>query len=142
MLFPSPTRRDFLRQAAMLAIGTSALVRLRPARANAAPAPFSSGTTTPSFFLPGDACDCHMPIYDSCFPVAPTTKQRPPPATVDMYRLLQRRLGTSRTVGVTPLTYGIDNSCTLDALAQFGRTARGIAVAYGNISDADRKRPA
>ena len=34
------------------------------------------------------------------------------------YRRLQQRLGTQRTVVVTPSTYGTDNACTLDALNQ------------------------
>jgi predicted TIM-barrel fold metal-dependent hydrolase len=57
-----------------------------------------------------------------------------------MYRLLQRRLGTSRNVVVTPSTYGTDNRCTLDALAQFGSTARGVAVADAGISDEELRR--
>jgi predicted TIM-barrel fold metal-dependent hydrolase len=137
---PSHTRRNFLRQAALLTIGTSTLAQMLPAAADSPPVPFSSGTDTPSFRLPADACDCHMHIYDSRFPAAPTAKLRPPPATVDMYRLLQRRLGTSRNVVVTPSTYGTDNRCTLDALLQFGPTARGIAVADDSISDAELKR--
>jgi predicted TIM-barrel fold metal-dependent hydrolase len=81
-----------------------------------------------------------MHIYDSRFPAAPGAKLRPPDATVDMYRLLQRRLGTTRNVVVTPSTYGTDNRCTLDALTQFGPAARGIAVADESISDEELKR--
>lgn len=131
----SPTRRAFLRQAAMTALGATAMLRLGNAAADAAQAPLSSGTDAPSFTMPADACDCHMHIYDSRFPAAPGAKLRPADATVAMYRLLQRRLGTSRNVVVTPSTYGTDNRCTLDALAQFGPTARGIAVADTGIGD-------
>ena len=38
----------------------------------------------------------------------------------DDYRLLQKRLGLTRNVGVTPSTYGTDNSVTLDAIAKLG----------------------
>ena len=69
-----------------------------------------------------------MHIYDSRFPVAPNAKLRPPDATVDAYRLFQKRIGTTRNVVVTPSTYGTDNSVTLDAMAKLGGTARGVAV--------------
>lgn len=124
----------------MLAVGTSTLTRFHTAAADAAPIPFGSGTDAPSFTVPGNACDCHMHIYDSRFPTAPGARLRPADATVDMYRRLQRQLGTTRNVVVTPSTYGTDNSCLLDALAQFGPSARGIAVADTRISDEELKR--
>ena len=90
--------------------------------------PNSSGIGRPKLSAPPNACDCHMHIYDSRFPVSPTAKLRPPDATVDDYRRLQKRLGTTRNVVVTPSTYGTDNSCTLDAMAKLGASARGVAV--------------
>lgn len=120
-------RRTFLRRTALLALAGSVL-------------PYSAraGDTVPP--LPPDACDCHMHVYDGRFPPAPQARLRPPPATVDMYRSVQRRLGTQRTVVVTPSTYGTDNSCTLDALHQFGNQARGIAVLDTSVSDAELER--
>jgi predicted TIM-barrel fold metal-dependent hydrolase len=41
---------------------------------------------------------------------------------------VQQPLGIERAVVVQPTGYGFDNSCTLDALAQFGDAARGIAL--------------
>ena len=104
------------------------------------PAPWSSGTEPPKLKAPRNACDCHMHIYNSRFPVAPNAKLRPPDATVDDYRLLQSRIGTTRNVVVTPSTYGTDNSCTLDALAALGATARGVAVVDTSVTDAELKR--
>ncbi len=104
------------------------------------PAPWSSGTESPKLKAPPNACDCHMHIYDSRFPVAPNAKLRPPDATVDDYRLLQKRIGTTRNVVVTPSTYGTDNSCTLDAIAKLGATARGVAVVDTSVADAELKR--
>ena len=104
------------------------------------PAPWSSGTEPPKLKAPPNACDCHMHIYDSRFPVAPNAKLRPPDATVDDYRLLQKRIGTTRNVVVTPSTYGTDNSCTLDAIAKLGTTARGVAVVDTSVADAELKR--
>jgi len=81
-----------------------------------------------------------MHIYDDRFPASPTATLRPPNATVNDYRALQARLGTKRTVIVTPSTYGTDNRCLLDALAQFGPDARGIAVVDASVSSGELKR--
>ena len=104
------------------------------------PAPWSLGTEPPKLKAPPNACDCHMHIYDSRFPVAPNAKLKPADATVDDYRLLQKRIGTTRNVVVTPSTYGTDNSCTLDAIAKLGTTARGVAVVDTSVADAELKR--
>jgi predicted TIM-barrel fold metal-dependent hydrolase len=54
------------------------------------------------------------------------------------YRLLQKRIGTSRTVVVQPAAYGTDNRVTLDAIAQLG-DARGVAVVHPTVTDAELK---
>jgi predicted TIM-barrel fold metal-dependent hydrolase len=102
--------------------------------------PWSSGTEAPKLKAPPNACDCHMHIYDSRFPVAPNAKLRPPDATVDDYRLLQKRIGVTRNVVVTPSTYGTDNSVSLDAMARFGATAHGVVVVDTSVADAELKR--
>ena len=102
--------------------------------------PWSSGTAPPKLKPPRNACDCHMHIYDSRFPVASTAKLRPGDATVDDYRLLQKRIGTTRNVVVTPSTYGTDNACTLDAMAKLGASARGVAVVDTSVTDTELKR--
>ena len=57
------------------------------------------------------------------------------------YRLLQRRLGTTRNIVVTPSAYGTDNSCTLDALTKFGPdTTRGVAVVDTTVPDEELRR--
>ena len=102
--------------------------------------PWSAGTEPPKLKAPPNACDCHMHIYDSRFPVAPNAKLRPPDATVDAYRLFQKRIGTTRNVVVTPSTYGTDNSVRLDAMTKLGATARGVAVVDTSVTDAELKR--
>src|SRR5580658_7253109 len=102
--------------------------------------PWSSRTEPPKLKAPPNACDCHMHIYDSRFPVAPNAKLRPADATTDDYRLFQQRIGTTRNVVVTPSTYGTDNSCTLDAMAKLGPSARGVAVVDTSVTDAELKR--
>jgi predicted TIM-barrel fold metal-dependent hydrolase len=103
-------------------------------------APWSSGTAPPKLKAPPNACDCHMHVYSSRFPAAPNAELRPPDASADAHRLLQKRLGTTRTIVVNPSTYGTDNSCTLDAIAQFGAGARGVAVVDTSVTDAELKR--
>ena len=127
-------RRRFLKQAGLAALVATAGAHVRSSRADNA-APYSSGTDAPKLQAPANACDCHMHIYNSRYPVAPTATLRPPDAGVVDYRLLQKRIGTSRNVVVQPSTYGTDNSCTLDAVAQIGPSARAVAV----VDTSDRK---
>ena len=102
--------------------------------------PWSSGTEAPKLKAPANACDCHMHIYDARFPVAPNATLKPADAKPDDYRLLQKRIGTTRNVVVTPSTYGTDNSCTLDGMAKLGSNVRGVAVVDTSVSDAELKR--
>src|SRR6202045_1945570 len=102
--------------------------------------PWSSGTESPKLKAPANACDCHMHIYDAKYPADPKATLKPTDALVADYKLLQKRIGTSRNVVVTPSTYGTDNRVTLDALAQIGPTARGVAVVDATVTDAELKR--
>src|SRR6478672_6487003 len=82
----------------------------------------------------------HMHIYDAKYPTDPKATLKPADALVADYKLLQKRIGTSRNVVVTPSTYGTDNRVTLDAIAQIGPTARGVAVVDATVTDAELKR--
>jgi D-galactarolactone isomerase len=95
---------------------------------------WSSGTEKPTFKLPAGTIDCHMHIYDDRFPSAPGTTLRPPNASIEQYRAVQKRLGMHRNVVVTPSTYGTDNRCTLNALRHFGNDARGVAVVDTSVT--------
>lgn len=95
--------------------------------------PHSLGTNRPRHILPAGACDSHMHIFDPRFAPSAHWQRTPPVAEVGTYRQLQKRMGTSRTVVVTPSTYGTDNACTLDAIAQLGDQARGVAVVDASI---------
>jgi predicted TIM-barrel fold metal-dependent hydrolase len=132
-------RRTFLKGAGLAALAATGGLRA-PASYAEEQVPYSSGTEVPKLKAPPNACDCHMHIYDSRFPVAPTATLRPPDAHVDDYRLLQKRIGTTRNVIVQPSTYGTDNRCTLDAVAQIGPTARAVVVVDTSVSDAELKR--
>jgi predicted TIM-barrel fold metal-dependent hydrolase len=102
--------------------------------------PNSSGTDRPLAHVLELACDSHLHIYDPRFPAIGPAKRMADRATVADYRLLQRRLGTTRAVVVTPAAYATDNRVTLDAIAQLGRQARGIAVVHPEASDAELQR--
>jgi D-galactarolactone isomerase len=131
-------RRAFVTGAGVLAVAAAtAPIGARMAQAQV---PFSSGTEAAKLKAPPHACDSHMHIYDSRFPVSATATLRPPDAHVSDYRLLQKRIGTTRNVIVTPSTYGTDNSCTRDALQQIGASARGVAVVDTSVTDAELKR--
>ena len=127
---PALSRRSFL--GASSAAAVSSLVGAPPAMAlrNQGEVPFSVGTNRPDFAVPHWAVDTHMHIFEpERFPYPNPTATPPPRATVSDYRLLQKRLGTTKTVVVTPSNYATDNRCTLDAIAKLDqRYARGVAV--------------
>lgn len=75
-----------------------------------------------------DACDCHVHVYEPHWPLAPTAMATPPVAPWQAYRDVQASLGLSRVVVVQPTAYGLDNRCTLHAMAALGPGARGVAV--------------
>lgn len=98
--------------------------------------PYSSGASRPAIAVPPGACDCHIHAYDARYPATPGARLSPPDATMAQYREIQARLGTQRAVLITPSTYGVDNRPMLDALAQLGGQARGVAVIDGSETDA------
>jgi predicted TIM-barrel fold metal-dependent hydrolase len=105
--------------------------------------PNSSGTAKPKLQAPANACDCHMHIYDGArFPPSRPESRMQPNACVPDYRLFQERIGTSRTIVVNPAAYHTDNDVTLDAIAQIGPQARGVAVVHPTVTDAELKRMA
>ena len=132
-------RRTFLKGAGLMALAATGAVRIPESHAQGQ-VPWSSGTDLPKLKAPANSCDCHMHIYDARFPADPGATLRPADASVDDYRLLQKRIGTTRNVVVTPSTYGTDNRVTLDAMAKFGATARGVAVVNASVTDAELKQ--
>jgi predicted TIM-barrel fold metal-dependent hydrolase len=116
------TRRDF----GSFALGSAAALMSEDANAGAA-----------TNALP-DACDCHVHIIGppDKYPMVEKRAYTPPPATVAQLKTLRSRIGMSRNVLVQPSFYGTDNSCMLDALAELGPSARGVAVVAPNVSQA------
>jgi D-galactarolactone isomerase len=127
------SRRTFIKQASLAAVAAGAT-----RAALAQPVSNSSGTERPKLKAPANACDCHMHIYDPArFPMPPSKRVPPSNATVSNYRALQKRVGTTRVVIVQPRNYAIDNRVTLDAIAQLGPGARGIAVLHPTVTDSE-----
>ena len=100
--------------------------------------PNSSGTSTPRFKAPRDACDCHLHIYDPRFPMAWPQLRATPNASSAEYKRLQQRLGTARAVVVQPAAYGTDNRVTIAAIEQLGSAkTRGVGVVHPSVKDSE-----
>ena len=132
-------RRTFIKGASMLALAASTS-RMSVRESFAQQVPNSAGTEPAKLKAPPGACDCHHHIYDAVRFPAPTSGGRLiPDARVEEFRMLQRRIGTSRNIIVTPSAYVTDNRVTLDAISKLGPNARGVAVVHPTVTDAELK---
>ena len=96
--------------------------------------PNSTGTEPPKLNAPANAADCHIHIYDVRYPSSSPVLAG---GTVADYRLLQKRIGVSRVVIVTPRHYVTDNIVTTDAINELGiNNARGVGVLRPTVTDA------
>ena len=86
------------------------------------------------------ACDCHVHIYEDQYPLIPNVAWVPRHSPVSAYREVQKALGLQRAIIVQPTGYGYDNRCTLDAVAQLGDDARGIALLAPDAPDSEIAR--
>ena len=129
-------RRAFLQRAA-----TAALVAGSAGSGRAQQVPNSAGTEPAKLKAPPGACDCHHHIYDEVrFPPMERGGQIIPNARFEEYRLLQKRIGTTRSIIVTPSAYVVDNRVTLDAIEKLNRNSRGVAVLHPSVTDAELKK--
>ena len=118
------TRRRMLSH---IGIASTATMALRTGVGFAA-AP-STVKTAVNFDIPRGACDCHVHVFDPTrLPYLPQRPFTPPPATVDDLGELLRQLHLDHVVIVQPLFYGTNNSYLLDAVRQFGPSARALAI--------------
>ena len=133
-------RRTFFKGAALAGLAAAGL---RMGESSAQPVPNSAGAEPAKVKAPPGACDCHHHIYDARFAFSRPDARLIPDARVADYRLLQRRLGTSRSIIVTPAPYPAavaDNDVTLDAIAQSGGFSRGVAIVNPAVTDAELKK--
>ena len=80
-------------------------------------------------------CDTHVHVYDHRYPVSPTTVLTPPDASLADYRSVRTDLALDRVVLVQPTTYGLDNRCQLEAVAELGDDARAVVVVDDTTTD-------
>ncbi len=100
--------------------------------------PNSTGTEPPKLAAPAHAADCHIHIYDARYPALSPVLAG---GTLADYRLLQKRIGVSRVVIVTPRCYAIDNTVTTAAIRELGiGNARGVGVLRPTVTDAELKK--
>ncbi|HYZ33985.1 MAG TPA: amidohydrolase family protein [Crenalkalicoccus sp.] len=138
MTLTQPERRAVLRAAATVAAAGAGLAS--PAQAQHA-VRWSSGTEAPRTAAPANATDCHFHIYDDGFPAAANAVLTPPAASVEDYRALQRRIGTTRMVLVQPSTYGTNNDAYLRLVQVLGpERTRMVAVVDTSVTDAGLRR--
>jgi predicted TIM-barrel fold metal-dependent hydrolase len=92
--------------------------------------------------MPVGAIDVHNHIVGPLpkYPMAPNRAYTPPQASVAQLRALRTQLGVARNVIVQPSFYGFDNSCLVDALAELGTSARGVAVVPVDVTDTELQR--
>jgi predicted TIM-barrel fold metal-dependent hydrolase len=103
--------------------------------------PWSSGEDALGVALPAGATDCHHHLYDGRLTTDGRSRRVHADASLDDYRLLQRRLGISRHVLVQPSVYGSDNTGLLAGLAACpAGTARGVAVGSPAVPEAELAR--
>ncbi|HSR11428.1 MAG TPA: amidohydrolase family protein [Thermodesulfobacteriota bacterium] len=140
------TRRTFFKAAGFAAAALAGGFGLGGVAARASEehnVPHSSGKAAPKLKAPARACDSHLHIYDPKFPPPGPSARLVTNAGVEQYKLLQKRIGTTRAVIVTPSAYGTANEVTLDAIRQLGTAnARGVAVVTTEITDAELKKMA
>lgn len=99
------TRRDFLVATGVTAMATALGASGSTLGHAQQGIPNTSGTAPPKFKVPEGAADCHNHIYDPRFPQHSPGPADPKDATAGDYRLLQKHIGTSRVVVVTPRNY-------------------------------------
>ncbi|MDQ2082898.1 amidohydrolase family protein [Xanthobacteraceae bacterium Astr-EGSB] len=92
--------------------------------------------------LPSSACDCHVHVVgpQDRFPMRAQRQYTPPPALTRDLRMFHAALGIGRCVLIQPSFYGTDNTCMLDAMAELGGAARGVAVVAPDIADDELRR--
>jgi predicted TIM-barrel fold metal-dependent hydrolase len=90
--------------------------------------------------IPAGATDCHMHVFEARYPPSPNRTYTPGPAPLDHYRKVAAALRLSRAVVVQPSAYGTDNSCTLDAVAAIGASARAVVGIDPGIPDDELDR--
>ena len=80
--------------------------------------------------LPDLSCDCHLHILgpESQYRFSEERQYTPMDARVPEAMAMLNGLGCTRAVIVQPSVYGVDNSCTIDAMEEFPIQTRSVIV--------------
>jgi predicted TIM-barrel fold metal-dependent hydrolase len=100
--------------------------------------PYNPDPGKPQLQIPPGSCDCHAHIFgpQDRYPYTRNRSYTPPEASTAAYRRMLEALGFKRAVIVQPSVYGVDNSCTRDAITNSGGLWRGVAVVEPCITEA------
>ena len=93
----------------------------------------------PKFAMPANACDTHAHIFGPAarYPWSPNRGYTPPDALPADYERLHAALGVTRGVITQPSVYGIDNSATLDYVANNLARLRAVVSVGAEVTDKD-----
>jgi predicted TIM-barrel fold metal-dependent hydrolase len=92
----------------------------------------------PEWKAPPLSCDSHFHVFGPAdrYPHGTDLRYEPPLAPLDEFLALSRSLGFERWVFVQPSSYGRDNACMLDAMAELPGS-RGIVDVDEDIPDGE-----
>lgn len=105
--------------------------------------PASPVAHPPRVRAPAGSCDCHFHVFGDprLYPFSMPRDYTPPQAPLEAWQNMAGVLGLERMVIVQPSVYGIDNTCTLDALKTVGsKKARAVVVLNNEVSDHELER--
>ena len=97
--------------------------------------PFHPNPSKPAYRPPPGAVDAHCHVFGPAarFPFAPERKYTPCDAGKEHLWALRDHLGLSRNVIVQATCHGADNRALVDALADAGDLARGVATVRRDV---------
>ena len=104
--------------------------------------PFHPNPSKPAYRPPPGAVDAHCHVFGPAarFPFAPERKYTPCDAGKEQLWALRDHLGLSRNVIVQATCHGADNRALVDALADAGDLARGVATVRRDVSADELQR--
>ncbi|MCX7136311.1 MAG: amidohydrolase family protein [Proteobacteria bacterium] len=97
----------------------------------------------PRHALPAGSTDCHCHVFEDQekYPLVEKRSYTPPLLPLARYLDMCKTIGLERTVQVNASVYGIDNSLTLDIIAELGQhRARGVAGVSPDITKKELTR--